>query len=73
VAGAVAGVAGVCAPAIKAMVIVAPAIACSMRFGFKYIGTVPPVKSLVGIRQGEFIKKTERAKHFIWPCATSSV
>jgi len=43
-ADAGAGEAGVCAPAIMAIAMAAPAIDCSMRFGFMYIGTVPPRK-----------------------------
>jgi hypothetical protein len=46
-AGVAAGGAGVCAPAIKAIAMTAAAMVCSMRFGFKYIGTVPPRKKMV--------------------------
>jgi hypothetical protein len=41
-ASSVAGdVAGVCAPAIKAIAIAATVIDCSKRYGFMYIDTVP--------------------------------
>src|ERR1017187_2176123 len=44
-AGVVAGgVAGVCAPDIKAIAIAAPAIDCSKRYGFIYIDTGPSKK-----------------------------
>jgi len=50
-----AGVSGVCAPAIKAIAMAAPAIVCSMRFGFLDIGTIPP--KICCITQNEFSQK----------------
>src|ERR1035437_3200412 len=41
------GVAGVCAPAINAIANIAPAINCSVRFEFRYIGTILPKEKLV--------------------------
>jgi hypothetical protein len=45
--GAVAGGAGSCAPAARAIDSAAPAIVFTMRFEFVIIGAVPPKKELL--------------------------